>query len=173
MVVEAFHVRDEALDDESTAWLEMVGDILEALDLALLAEQPEHRVEDEVDEGEGPVDVHVVHVADRDTERRPTRLGAELGHHFLGDVDSRDLDTLGRQRQSDTPRADCQFKSSGRVSGVASEELDHRVLRLGGELVVSGGPETTICCLVVLTHVRTLARSSARRRLFLLTWPGE
>lgn len=71
VLVESLHVRNEALDNESTAGLEMGSDSLETLRRSILSEDSENTVRHHEDEWKALIDGEVHHIAE-DGLHKPT-----------------------------------------------------------------------------------------------------
>jgi len=137
---EVLEVGHAGLDHEPPSAPEVGGGVLEAGDLGVLGDQVEDGVEDQVDEGELPVDPGAGEVADRHLEVLAPGLGPQPGHHRLGAVDAGDPhDALG-QRQRDPPGADPELQRSappGKTGQQVHDRGHHRrVEHAGGVLVV-------------------------------------
>ena len=92
----------------------MFGYVDETLDLSLLAGEGKQCVEGEVGERECSLHSHVSDVAYVDLDVLSPGLGAHLGDHVFGDVDSDDLDSPFGQRNSEPAGADRKLQGSRR-----------------------------------------------------------
>ena len=91
----------------------MIGDILEALDLRVLGEEREERVEHDKDESEGTLHIDVGEVAHRQGDRIAASFGVQLPKHRFGGIDAVNLDTSCRERQRDSSSTDSELEDRG------------------------------------------------------------
>ncbi len=118
----------------------MGGGVLEAGDLRVLGRQVPDRVEDQVREREGAVDLRRREVTDRDPDVLGTRLLAQPGDHRLRHVDPVNRHSALRERERDPPGPDAELEGptiAGELGQEVDDGVEHRRLEhLGGRLVV-------------------------------------
>ena len=98
------------LDDEAAAGLEVRRDVAEARDLRRLRRQVHDRVEDQVGDGERPVDGRRREVADRDADVLAARLRAQPRDHRLRQLDPVHRHSPLRERERDPARPDPELE---------------------------------------------------------------
>ena len=117
---------DADLDDEAAAGLEVRRDVAEARDLRRLRRQVHDRVEDQVRDGERPVDRRRREVADRDADVLAARLRAQPRDHRLRQLDPVHRHAALRERERDPARPDPELERAS-APGELGEEVDDRV----------------------------------------------
>ena len=126
---QSLQIRHPHFDHEAAARLQVRGDVLEARDLRVLRRQVHDRVEDEVREGERPVDGGRREVADRDADLLRALLRAQSLDHRGREVDAVHANAALRERQRDAAGADPELER-GTVTGQVREEVDDGTDRL-------------------------------------------
>src|SRR5207245_2745767 len=116
--------RDDDLDHEAAARVEMVRDIAEALDLRVLRREVHDRVPYEVSERECARHLRGGEVANRHIDGGGTRLRSQLFDHGRRKLDAAYPDASASERQGEATSADAEFKD-GPTSSQIREEV-HR-----------------------------------------------
>ncbi len=162
---ESAQVRDDDLENEAAAGLEVVGDVAEAGDLLVLRREVHDRVADEIGEGESPIDLRRREVADRHADPVGAGLRAKPRDHRLGDVDSVHRNAASGERKRDSAGANPELERRS-VAGDLGEEVHGRVQGLGVEQVGSGLVVPLRDPLVesILRHTSTVRRSPSGPR---------
>ena len=114
MVVEPLEIGHEAIEHKPAPGSRVGRNVAEALHLPFLREQPEQRVERQVDQRKLPLCFDIGEVAHSDLDVLSPGFGLQQSDHFLGDVDSAHLDAPGGQGKSNATGADRQLESPGR-----------------------------------------------------------
>src|SRR5262245_30415258 len=106
--------------------------VLETRDLSVLRPQIEDRVEDDVDEREGALDLCRRHVADLD--RDLVCLPLQLRNHVRREVDTRHANPSLRERHGDPAGTDRELERT--AAREREEEVDDRLDRHAGRRLV-------------------------------------
>jgi hypothetical protein len=125
------------LDDEAAAGREVRRDVTEARDLSRLRRQVRDRVEDQVRDGERPVDPRGRKVPDRHRDVRAVRLCVQLRDHRLGHVDPGDGHSALSKRDSHPTCSDAELERTP-APGQLGQEVDGGVDARPVEHVVNG-----------------------------------
>src|SRR5205085_12379017 len=116
--------RDDDLDHEAAAGIEMRRDIAEAFDLGVLRSEVHDRVPYEVSERESAGELRGREVADRHVDVGGTRLRSHLFDHGRRKIDAAYPDASATAWQGEATRADAEFEDRSAASHI--REAVHR-----------------------------------------------